>query len=362
MITQKLVCNVRAVAVLDSWLTAAKIPHAVSQTPGHDFTVQMAMGEPLEVAVSFPGAPMPPSPKALVVASEELLDLNPAKAIAAFHKVTEAAGHGKPVPVSRGRMHGKKESYGDFNLVVMRHHEFAQAPDLSPETYKMYEPIIASVCAKIFRSHRSLLYRVGIELDDLKQYAMIWTTNFMHKYRLVKHEQQNGGLLTAHLRQRFYNLLTAAEKKSRNCVPDLDTVAVALDLDGPCLGKSASAIHRDMDFGPEFNQSDAAWPVNDDAPETDYPYLKRTRKLDMSSIAKRRSSAAKMLADGLAAMSHNEMVQTLQDAADSTFLDPAARKLAAKRLSVHKAACAECSGLTKVDKNVSGVDSGGSKE
>lgn len=314
------------------------------------------------------------------------------RALGAFHAVTERAGYGKPLPFERGEEPKNKLHYADnFELVSMRHRELRRSPNPDAATLKKYKPVIDKAAWTFLRWNNKLCARQGLEHDDLVQYAMIWTVNFLANYQVVdRGNSNNERMLYTHLLQRFGNFQEVLEKKARSISPDRDTFKVATQgsvedynrvssgLGGPRSNRSLSwqdANKKPCDCAQlntletiENGGFDPGCTCTSDDDGVDVAYLDRNSELDLSSPDARRASASDLLGRLLGELPHEEMVERLRAVAevDVRNIDPVARDEARRRLRVHAKDCKECGesvlpeqarqSVLEEDEEVAGVD------
>lgn len=310
----------RASSVIASWSKAVGIESGVSEKKGINLTLKGKDGKPLDVVISDGETPTIDGSRVIVVKTDEVLSCDLSVALAAFHAITEAAGFGKPVPVNRGEEpKGRRlNQTDDFDLIALRHKEFRAAPNLKAEDYKPFEMVIQSACRAFYRKNYYACKEMMLEVDDLRTYALGWTTNYLHKYNLLSGTQdENRKLLRTHLRQRFAEFAKNLHAKKADCIPTQETyhICTAGNVDG---------------------EVDDTVPMDDD-------YTKRHKVLDTRNAQARRVSARKLLADSLAALPHDEMVEKLSYVAlNPSFQNLDAVDEAKYMLEEHRKTCPVC--------------------
>lgn len=402
--------NARAVSVANSWLTAVGIPHTISKVDGYDIHIVKSTGDVLEIAIND-GDNIPEiwTLYQFVVSAEALSSPNKVTALKAFHEITETAGYGKPIPVDRGPDPEHKLNLDDeFELVAMRHREFRLAPNPSEATLKRYLPIVNNVVRHYFNSpkNRSLFLACGYTEDDLKTFALIWTTNYIHKYTIANDDNyDNEKLLTTHLKQRFNEFLPLLWKKASIWFPAADAVTSGLYPDVPSKrlytedwGNAEERKTIQVEEETETSEPiaiDTYQPPAAKAPllpqpsfkgaklggaygkiyfndprveqEDDLKYIKRNNKLDTSSASSRKKSASALLAQSLLALPHNTRLTKLVNAAENRSFSIDVRKEAGKQIRLHRSSCKEsrcmtAHSLSQKVKDVSGSDTSGIEE
>lgn len=398
--------NARAVCVTNSWLTATKIPHTKSTKKGYDIEVTSKDGEILYVAVQADDSIPTPVERCVIVAARQLASSKKLDALEAFYRITEVAGYGRPLPSDRGPDPDRKLNINnEFELVAMRHCDFRHAPNPSKEKFKQYETIISNVVRYYGNraGNRALLQRCGYSDGDLKTFALVWTTNYIHKFTIEDaRDHDNQKLLTAYLKQRFNEFFPLLWKKASCWFPALDVVTSGLYTGvagvneikrfstynavselawSPVKEKDALATALTIYQPPAAKSSDRQAPcfmydslratyVSDPriAEGEDPEYVIRNNKLDKTSFAKRRQSASDLLAQNLLALPHNRRMEVLIEAAQNPSFCFESRKEAVRQIKAHRKGClvVECvlaqTILAKVNENMGGVDTRGEEE
>lgn len=228
---------------LVSWLEAVGIPFEPTGVFDCALRVRRPGGTFVEVALVKDAAHVPPGCGVYALVGE-LTGLHHQTALKAFWRVTEAAGYGRPVPVDRGSLKEKatnciatkRNPYSkDFDLQAFRHNEFRQVPDLTPKTYAHYDGVIMTACKFYFRKNKRACLEMGYDLADLKQLALVWTTIYMGKSRVLnptntKHDD-NEALLYKALRQRFAEFNRMLNNRHKSALPEFESVTIATGID-----------------------------------------------------------------------------------------------------------------------------------
>jgi hypothetical protein len=325
--------NATAVNVLRSWLTAIGIDVKPSRTAGFDLTVTCVSGDELEVQVTKRKDETLTQPGVQVLASD-VTGKKSAVALAAFYKVTDAAGFDRQQPFDRGaepelnekgnprKLHYKDEEF----LVTIRHNKFRRAPNPSPDRWVKYKDNIEKSSSAFLRSNFELCARNGLALDDIMSYARCFVVNFCSFFEIAESETtffDNERKCYSYIRQHFIDMRDILLKKERSMLPDAETVSIGL-----------------------FGTPDADTEVSPDTEgeEVDYDYIAKHCELDTSSPKARKESAASKLGELLASLPHEQMVELLANAAKNTSFDFTTRKEAARQLRLHVEACESCDG------------------
>jgi hypothetical protein len=344
--------NAKALTQVGNWLKAAAIQARPSSTPGCDLTVKTADGRDLEIKVALGPSDERPAAEHLFVLASELAHRTKAVAVRAFHSITEAAGHGRPLPINRGVDPAKKLSFEDnFELVAMRHKEFRKVPNPTAEELKAFDKVIGKAVSRFLYINTKICRRHGLEFDDLKTYAQIWTCNYLGLYKVANPtNNDNERKLYAHLCQRFGNFVEVLLKKERSCIPDPQTTSVAL-LGRPYNGPSFSGTGRrlfqqeqGLDEGVEFEaEPEHEEPAIDPDVYTDEQTAADEEEKEQTvTDAKRRKLAQGLLRAEFSKLDHETLTYLLTEASENPALCPDARSEAKKQLRLHKASCGSC--------------------
>lgn len=318
--------------LLRSYLRASGIAHTYSKVPGIDLTVTCKDGNSIEVRVCSKSDQTAPC-ECVDIQGPHLTGKSREAALKAFWSVSRAAGYSEPVPFNRGKEPEHKLSYVDEEfLVAIRATETRRAPDPSPKKFGEYDKVMNKAVWTFYKLNMDLCRRWGMGVDDLMQHARSLLVNFCARLEDDREEQTNNErTLYIYLRQRFAEVYAVLGKKERSVFPDADTVCIA-STGVPYQGG-----------GHNFGEALAGVFDPDEEPEQiDMEHRARNRKLDCSSPTKRKASATKMLADGLAAMDHEVMVDTLVFAKQNILIAHDARREAKKWLVAHVEGCSEC--------------------
>lgn len=218
-----------------------------------------------------------------------------------------------PVP-ERGLMPVHKlRCENNFDEVAFRHREFRRSRDPSPQEIQQYQVVINRACKHIWYRNMDLLMREMFDQDDLKTYALVWTTNYLSQYLRPPEQDLNADnqkLLYNHLCQRFVELIDLLNRRSKASLPDYDSVCVTF------------------------------WsrPASRDEPQLPEP----CEEADESPVVTKRA-AADELASKLASLPHDTMVSKLLEIEQNDHLAPDLCREARRWLAKHRKTCPNCS-------------------
>lgn len=354
--------NAKALTQAMAWLKAAGIKAEPSTTEGCHLAVKTLDGATLQVAVLINQQDPTPIGSNLVVLAGDLTSRHSALALKTFQSITIAAGYGARKPIDRGPEPERKLMYDDeFELVAMRHKEFRKVPNPSAEELLAFDRVINKAVSRFVYINQRICLRHAIQASDLKTYAQVWACNYLGLYRVAEPtDNDNERKMYAHLCQRFGNFIEILLKKERNCIPDAHAASIALTgRPYEPLRSSLGRIRAELDASLEESFEDAALAELEGdvfdmdaealmAPElgmTEVPHQllgseeEREQKL---SDARRRKLAQSMLKQALAAMPHDQMIQTLETTAANPHLCYDARAEAKKQLRIHREDCSSC--------------------
>jgi len=336
----------RAMAIMASWLKGAEVPHRVEVESS-----TVWVGDTSYRIVDGP-------------ASEQCLsasELEGENGLKVFESAVQRAGF-QPKPIFRGTL--DKEYFSakdDWDLVAMRHREFRVAPDPTPEDWKRFRPVAEVAARKFCRMNPGLCQRLQFEYEDVLQYALLWTVNFLHKYRLLQDSgTENERLLMAHLRQRYAELAKLMEKRDANTNVTLDTLKVALYEGGgarfiaaePTMTVSAYCRGH-TGVGQDDLGRSAIVPFWDSHPAEREEWVPGASKgVDTKNPTARKRTARKMLEEGLAAMPQEQRIEKLLEVANSPAVSTDAARVARRYLRANGVDLRD----TDVDEDVPSVD------
>ena len=134
--------NLQAVQLMRTWLDACGIKYNANNE-----ILAVVKPDGTETVVSF-------SPRNVMSTDLDVC-------IGEFHKVTEATGHGKPMPVNRGKA-AKKRIFKDALLARWRHNEMRTVPNQTTEALQSFEDIARrEACIFINRNKRLTAEKIG---------------------------------------------------------------------------------------------------------------------------------------------------------------------------------------------------------
>lgn len=350
--------NEKAVLALASWSDACGIRWSQSAVKGCDLTVYNARGGLLEVAVIHKvGQDIPAG--SLAVAGYDLTSPNREIALGGFWKVTEALGHGKPIPVDRGVEPTQKLCYkDDMDLVAMRHWPLRSSPNLPQEKIAPFLPIIDRCVKFFYHKNKRFMDLFGYKPSDLETYAHMWLLIYFHHYRkLFKPLDENKKLFTRYCQQKFVDFRQVVQSKANGCFPEGDSLQVAFYEDS--LGKQQP--HKSRVMGQEAPARGFASSTEHEYDRQplaieDIDYQKRHALLNKDSDAKRRKSAVALLAENLSKLPCPRRSEVLRITSENMAFDYDTRMEARRQWRKHGEDCSVC---PKVDEDVGSVDATG---
>jgi hypothetical protein len=240
---------------------------------------------------------------------------------------------------------GRKSTrpYGDdHDRVIMRETLFRKVPNPTDEVYQTLNGVIMTCVRFFYNANRDLCLRLGYEVHDMRTYAQVWTANFWSTSRVLmpKAKDENQKLLYRFLRQRFAEfykqMITFRSRNVFTTAPGEDVMVV--------INPNRHAEHRKDSHRcdqPRLTTTLLKEEQDDHAEEL-AKYQDAHTELDVSTYAKRRVSASKMLKSGLESLGHDKLVETLTNTAASYFFCPDTRKEARRQLELHESTCLTC--------------------
>ena len=301
----------RITTQLKSWLTAVGISYEDS-TSG--LVVTKKDGAKVEVPVA--------------TYAKDLSSRNITKSMEAFRGLQLALGYDPPkVPVDRGPLPKRKAHFSDdFDLVVLRHKDFRRSPNPTNAQLKEFSVVIDKAVWKFIKKNSQTCADHGFEIEDLRQYALAWTVNYLGLYRDDSVDRaKNEEYLFNYLSQRFMEFREQLDKKGRNVLPMLDDAFIAMH------GRPYEYTNKAGWFAADDVDSDWEIPSADDGDET---AVQRER-------SKKESVA--LLNEKLGEMPHDQMVEVLRGAVENDRIHLDARRAASRKLQLHARKCSQCS-------------------
>jgi hypothetical protein len=210
---------VQGLHILGSYLRACSIPFRPVEDCTSSIQVQAKDGDWVNIWVGATGRYVP----AITINPEEITSYEFEKAMYAFWLVTDATGHGTPLPVDRGEKKGRV-SYLDeegFELAIMRHTLFRRSPNKTEAELEPYMATVKSAARRSFYRWNSIFVAMGFETDDLVNVGRIYTTSWIHHYAYEPDQTKQTRLFTAFLNQRYGEFAKICYKKALNatCLP-----------------------------------------------------------------------------------------------------------------------------------------------
>lgn len=333
--------NYTAVTRLATWLDVARIPYRLTNEGPHDLIVECSNGGPMPVRVSL--VPENGGPDHYSVSVQEMINRNDNVSTAAFARLTAAAGYGRVNPLVRcaSPLSKKLNTDDHFELVAMRHTEFRRVPNPTNQQLESHKTTIDKAINRAQSIHYNLFARNGLDKEDLRTYAQIWTCNFLGLYNIkAEGYKDNERKLYAYLCQRFSNFCEAAYRKERSVVPDMSTYYMAI------LGKPWVATKFGPDHLSGFSEDGESIQLDEQEFSDSLSSLEEDPEEACQveiNPAKRRANAKACLAAELGRMPHDKLLESLYHVLNSSFFCHDAKAEARRQLKKHQKGCRECS-------------------
>lgn len=194
----------RATHMMKSWLRSMGIPFAAEGSNIVVNGVPVTFGKP---GKNFDGIAFKPS---------DITSPDPKVVFETLHKVTEAAGFGRPMPVDRGEMRSENVTYHDhYEDIYLRHRHLYRTPNPAPEDVAKYRHVVRRAAEKAFFRFNLIATSVGFEVDDLYNIGLLHLGVFLHHYA-YEDDEKNFRICSAFLRQRFEEWAGTTAKKAAN--------------------------------------------------------------------------------------------------------------------------------------------------
>jgi hypothetical protein len=307
---------------LKSWLAAVGIGFEDST---NGLVVTSKEGSKVPVTVVMKGT-VPATGLSIQAKDVGARDLR--KALKAFGGLQEALGYTPPkVPVDRGPVPTRKAHFSDdFELVALRHNDFRRSPNPTNAELMSFKTVIDKAVWWFFKKNIQNCADHGMEVDDLRSYAMAWTCSYLALYRTEESREVNEKHLCQSLKQRFMDFRDYLDKKARNVLPMLDDAYIALH------GRPYEYSNKSEWYATEADQ-DNDWEIPPGGEDKESEAAKHSRK-----------DATVALDEALAALPHERLVEVLSDAVKNDRIHLDARRAASRKLQMHARKCTECSG------------------
>lgn len=350
--------NARAVSILKSWLREVGISYRVSFTPNCDLLVTSSEGVKKEVQITAGDSGTAPE-GAVVLQAGVLTGRRIQAAMEAFAAFQRTLGYEAKTPVDRGQLPDKKLDYKDnFEAVAMRHTELRRSPNPTAKELSQYDVVLKKATWNFLRLNTQLCQDHVHSFEDLFTYAQTWLVVYLGYYQVPAEqdkESNNEKKLYAYLWQRFGEFRSLLNKKRRNVLAGMDTASIG-QFNEPYRYNCGQGEGKYFGYLDRKGSSESGLESDD----TDESYVARHNELDLRSPNTRRTSAAANLEARLAALPHDEMMETLKTAMENDRLHIDASREARKRLAEHIHGCALCTHLSppglEEDEDVPKVD------
>lgn len=323
----------KVVRQLLSWLTAVGIP-----TQCNNGLVVIACHNGQQVEASFrEGASLRFEEDRVVL---DPLRFSIEEAPGLFQELQLLLGYDPKVPVDRGPVATNIRHNGSYGEdTVFRHTEFRQAPNPTAADFKRYESVIRTAVRIFENKWRWLLSAASQEAEDVKQYCLIWVTNFIGLHEKPGSQAENDNLCYTYLSQRLVELRNWLIKRARNCrfsTPRHLAASAYSNEDGDLFaGDLTDAI-----FHPERYISAPFAHV--EPPEDIIWKVRNALYSNFSDPPARKEAAEKVLKQLLSELPHEKLVERLTYVATNACCDVDARKEAVAQLKEHAATCDSC--------------------
>jgi hypothetical protein len=316
----------RITTQLKSWLSAVGIGYEHSSS---GLVVTKKDGAKVPVQVAMKGVAANGS---ITVHARDLSNRNIDKSLEAFRGLQLALGYDPPKqPVDRGPLPSRKCHFSDdFDLVVLRHKDFRRSPNPTNEQLKSFSVVVDKAVWRSIRKNHQVYADHGLEIEDLRQYGLAWTVNYLGLYRDDSADRsENEKNLFNYLCQRFMDFREMLDKKGRNILPMLDDAYIAMH------GRPYDYTNKAGWFAADA-EVDNDWEIPDmNATDEDETVAQRDRT---------KKDAIALLNAKLAAMPHDQMVAVLTAAVENDRIHLDARRAASRKLQMHARKCSPCSG------------------
>lgn len=236
--SKKDAATTRGLHVLKSYLNTLSIPfqfHRNDELNLNIVTIETKNHQTVRVGIDIDQPLNPLFKDFILVSSKDLTSFELEKSLESLHKVTEAAGYGKPLPFDRGEKPGERINYNDnFEDVYLRHSLFRRVPDATAAQMEPYMSTLKHSARRALYKWQSSFKSMGFGEDDLVNIGRIYLMSFIHFYATSEDVNENQKLLVAFLKQRFGEAAKISFKKALNstCLPQHVASDVTSSEDG----------------------------------------------------------------------------------------------------------------------------------
>ena len=217
-----------------------------------------------------------------------------------------------------------EDGTSETDLTLMRHLEFRTAPDLSHADIEEYGYCVNIAANWFYRHNRVRLDRMCVSVEDLKQYGMVWMTNFLHRYRRDT-QKATASLLMNYLKQRYAEFHRVSSRSDLNVQPKLGAIQAGL-YEG--MGGAYVYGNDEDPMGPEF-----VWATAPDV-ERFQELAEREEEEDDDTLSYKTRSryAQQRLREAMGKMNKEKLKELLAQASQNSFIAEDAQELAQKLL------------------------------
>lgn len=318
MTIQKEPKNLHAVTMLHSWLDSVFIDNEINE----DFTitVQDSNRNPVEVRVDFEGD----ISDRIFINAKDLTGKNIQKAKDIFRNLVETLGYEFIDPIDRGVLPDRRiNSKDDFEGLYLRHKDIMRTPNIDKKRLDKYKTVIQTVSGKIYRQAPTLFKDFSMDIEDLISISNMHTMVFISQYELpAEMDKDNNNLKKCYnfLLQRLVYLKYLLKNKNKNITQNA-RMSVFTNFSG-------------------YNTITDLASSTEEEPDEDY--IKRHNQFTSINKNKRKQQAKELLKTELDKLSHDDKIYVLSLAAENTYIDIEAKKLANSMLESHKKECLTC--------------------
>lgn len=279
-----------------------------------------------------------------------------------FNKLREegdwiAKFFGKDPLVFRVNESKSRISNDDYEGKILRLTQFKRTLNPPESVLKKFEPIVKKEAARAAKLYANTLHKISQDVNDLQSIGMIFAVNYWWQYAKEKNEDSvNYYLFVFNLRQQFSRWNKVTRDKLNNIdssligVPSDQYNSTPIHSNGlkTVLTVSEDEIQRDMAYEVDMEgQLDLIRTMRAQEPKAAFRTLEQAilnhnGTPQFESPKERRGEAKANLEAKLGALPHDEFVERLTEITDSMFTDHSAKKLAKKKLKLHKADCNLC--------------------
>ena len=326
----------KAVCVAHSWLLSQGVEVAVPQETDNTLSVN---GRKVVFVAGDISTFQNTEPGTVIASADEVAAIDLDRTLKEIHRIAFLLNIKVSLQPRTPGAAVKRISTRDYEGVVMRETQFRRTCNPPNHIIQKYCTLVQREAYRAARkpSYARVLKWMGEGPEDLESIGMIYFINHWHQYAEKNSDGLNEKFLVHSLQQQFRRWYSVTWAKLRNV--EISGTGVPLESIVSCpvpeatLGVGLVSTSGDSTSDRDFKNLVPSYTPSEYKTESEV--LEKPKRSETA----RRELARAALTSGLAAMPHNQMVETLKTIIASDFIDYYAKKEAKKRLLLH---CQDC--------------------